>query len=89
MEEKLLKIIDYYEVNRQVPVWIEEMSELTKELCKFQRTGVFNDNIKTEITDVQICLDQIKLVLNYLEEEQKKEYEFKVDRQLNRIKEDK
>ena len=38
MENKLQKIIDYYGIDKQLIVWIEELSELTKELCKYQRT---------------------------------------------------
>lgn len=84
MDEKLKEIINHYGLNEQVIVWIEEMSELTKELCKFQRNGYFSDNTKSEITDVQICLDEMKIALNYLQEEQEKEYKFKIDRQLKR-----
>lgn len=86
MEEKLLKIINHYGTDKQVIVWIEELSELTKELCKFQRNGYFSENAKLEVTDVEVCLDQIKLVMNYLKEEQEKNYNFKVDRTIERIK---
>ena len=34
MSEELKEIIDYYGVKKQVPVYIEEMSELTKEIRK-------------------------------------------------------
>lgn len=89
MVEELKEIIDYYGVKKQVPVYIEEMSELTKEICKYQRKLKFTDNTKEEITDVQICLDQLKIILNYTEEEQEKNYKYKVNRQLERIKDEK
>ena len=64
------------------------MSELTKEILKYQRKLRFTDNTKEEITDVQICLDQLKIILNYTEEEQEKNYKYKVNRQLDRIKDE-
>lgn len=84
-EKKLLKIINHYGIDEQITVLIEEMSELTKELCKYKRNGFFSDNAKLEVTDVQVCLDEIKLIMNYLKEEQEKNYNFKVDRQIERI----
>lgn len=93
MKEKNKEILNYYGIEEQIPVWIEEMSELTKELCKRQRKGCFNDemyeNTKLEITDVQVCLDQMKTALNYTTEEQDRNYAFKVNRQLERIKNEK
>ena len=90
--EKNYEILNYYTIEKQIPIWIEEMSELTKELCKRQRKGCFNDemyeNTKLEITDVQVCLDQMKEALNYSLEEQTKNYEFKVNRQLERMKQE-
>lgn len=92
MEEALennIKILNYYGYKKQKIVWIEEMSELTKELCKWERKGLtkeLEEHIKEEITDVIICLDQLKNVLNYTDDELIKEYNFKVERQLERIK---
>ena len=90
MKEKNKEILNYYGIEKQIPVWIEEMSELIKELCKRQRKGSFNnemyENTKLEITDVQVCLDQMKTALNYTIEEQDKNYIYKVNRQLERIK---
>ena len=92
MEETLknnIKIVEHYGYEKQIPVWIEEMSELTKELCKWQRKGSLHpeliDNIKEEIADVTICLDQIKYLLHYTEDSLMEEYKYKVDRQLDRI----
>ena len=92
MEETLrnnIKIVEHYGYEKQIPVWIEEMSELTKELCKWSRKGNLHpeliDNIKEEIADVTICLDQLKYILHYIEDDLMAEYKYKVDRQLNRI----
>lgn len=92
--EDNLKIVNHYGVKAQIPVWIEEMSELTKVLCKWFRKydkleGDINlqllSDMKEEITDVTICLDQLKYVIQYMEDDLMKEYKWKVDRQLKRI----
>lgn len=98
MEDKLetletlknnIKIIDYYGVKAQIPVWIEEMSELTKVLCKWQRKKDLNEkllaDLKEEIADVIICLDQLKYYIEYFEGDLMKAYKAKVDRQIQRI----
>ena len=56
-----------------MPIWIEEMSELIKVICKWARKydeleGDITPQLKAdfyeEITDVSICLDQLKYILN-------------------------
>ena len=73
----------------QLVIAIEEMSELTKELCKWYRKGNLHpellDNLKEEITDVTVCLDQIKYIIHFLEDDLIQKYKYKVDRQLDRI----
>jgi len=84
-----ISILNYYGAEEQIPVWIEEMSELIKVLCKWQRHKGLNEQIfedlKEEIADVTICLDQLKYAIGYCEDELMKEYKYKVDRQLQRI----
>lgn len=84
----------HYGVKAQMPVWIEEMSELTKVICKWSRkydklNGDINtqllEEFKDEITDVTICLDQIKYVIGFMEDELMKRYGYKTDRQAKRI----
>lgn len=97
MKEDLLnknyEILEHYGIEEQIIIWIEEMSELTKELCKWQRKKYLTSEhlkaMKFEVTDVQVSLDQIKKAINYALEEQEENYEFKVDRQLERMKEEK
>lgn len=95
--ENNLKIVEHYGVKAQIPVWIEEMSELTKVLCKWFRKydkldGDINlqllTDMKEEITDVIICLDQLRYTIKYAEDDLMKEYKYKVDRQLRRIAEE-
>ena len=92
--KKNTEIVDYYGVKTQIPVWIEEMSELTKVLCKWfrkydQLEGDINlqllADMQEEITDVTICLDQLKYAIKFMEDDLMKEYKFKVDRQCKRI----
>jgi len=90
-----IKIAEHYGVKKQMIIWIEEMSELTKNICKWAREydkleGDVDTQLKMgleeEITDVMICLDQLKYILNFDEDALMKEYKYKVDRQLERIK---
>ena len=89
-----IKIVNHYGVKAQIPVWIEEMSELTKVLCKWARKydqleGDLNmqllNDMKEEITDVTVCIDQLRYIINYAEDELLDNYKSKVDRQLARI----
>lgn len=86
METKLKIILDHYGIEHQVIIWIEELSELTKELCKYLRNKEFSDNGYLEITDVQNCLDQMKIAFNYSIEKQYEDYNYKVDRTLKGIR---
>ena len=71
------------------------MSELTKNLCKWLRNyDKLNENInlqlktdiEEEIADVTICLDQLKYSIQYAEDNLIAEYNYKINRQLERIK---
>ena len=91
--EKNHAILEHHGTLHQIPIWIEEMSELTKELCKWQRNYEKYDgcipfmllnNLKLELTDVQICLDQLKEAIDYSIEQQELDYEYKIERELLR-----
>lgn len=77
------KAIETYGIDAQVLMAIEEMSELTKALCKERRTRNSDDlavrtkvieNITEEVADVQIMLNQIRCIfgINTKNVEQKK-----------------
>lgn len=86
--ENNISILNYYGINAQIPVWVEEMSELTKVLCKWIRNGKIPiDDLKEEIVDVVVCLDQLKYAIDYMEDELMEQYKAKVDRQIKRIEE--
>lgn len=93
MNQDLSKIIDFYGVQKQTTIWIEELSELMKEICKWQRhyeewegdmPQENYDNLTKEMADVENILEQMKLVLNNHEIVQKERY-LKNKRQLERI----
>lgn len=56
--------IDRYGIEPQLRMVIEEMSELTKELCKFFRGKDNLDDIADEAADVAIMLEQLQLIFN-------------------------
>lgn len=60
------KAIETYGDKKQIIVAIEEMSELTKVLCKFLRqdepASDLWDNLKEEMADAQIMLEQLRLI---------------------------
>ncbi len=64
---------------KQIIMLFEEMSELQKELCKHFRGKTREDWISEEIADVEIILEQIKLIFN-IENEVQEMKEFKIDR---------
>lgn len=63
--QKVLKTaVDTYGKEAQTDMMIEGMSELTKALLKHRRNATPKtlDNIKEEMADVQIMLDQMRLI---------------------------
>ena len=58
----LRRAIKHYGRVNQLHVAMEEMSELTKELCKDLRGKPYPDGITEEMADVQIMLDQLQIM---------------------------
>ena len=56
--------IDTYGEVMQITVAFEEMSELQKELCKHLRGSGSQENIAEEIADVEIMIEQMKMLFN-------------------------
>lgn len=62
-KEKIYKkAIGKYGVAAQLDMVIEEMSELTKEICKIKRGKGNHMNLVEEIADVEIMLEQLKMI---------------------------
>lgn len=88
--EILQEAIKKYGINNQCNMCIEEMAELTKELLKLRRESTQagyksrQKNIKEEIADVQIMLDQMKMIFGDTAEQE----ELKVNRLKERMERD-
>lgn len=96
-EQKIKYIADHYGYEPQSRQLIEEMAELTVAINKFWRklgngqstsksASECIDNQIEEIADVQIMIEQIKYLLGVREEEVLDVIEKKLDRQIERIK---
>lgn len=57
-----IKRMDTYGSMSQIVMVFEEMSELQKELCKYLRGKYALENISEEIADVEIMLEQMKML---------------------------
>ena len=81
----LEKAISVYGPHLQKVVAIEEMSELTKEICKEIRNGeeVYSIiNLIEEIVDVSIMLEQLKMIYGGDDL-----YKFVYNQKMNRLRE--
>ena len=67
-EKDLEKIISHYGPRLQYIKAVEEMSELTKEICKCLIGDSDPENLEEEIADVQIMLNQLMLMNNISQE---------------------
>lgn len=84
LEIKTLLKNQSVEVNKTIA--IEELSELQKEICKDLRGVDRRENIKEEMTDVYICLQLLKEIYGFTDEELEEEYKRKMKRNLDRVK---
>lgn len=86
--EKFLKV---WGENAQIMMAVEEMSELTKELCKYLRYKEWEKskvekvipNIHEEIADVLNCIEQLELIFE--EKEIAKIRDEKIKRTLKKV----
>ena len=77
------KILNHYGEEHQVCKLMEEMAELALALLKKDVK-----NIHEELADVEIMLEQLKLMSFYDEEKKEIKKLFKLNRQINRINEE-
>lgn len=66
--EVLQRALDTHGSWAQVMMVFEEMSELQKELCKYIRGRGSFEHIAEEIADVEIMLEQMKLLFHCADE---------------------
>ena len=92
--EKIFEVAESYNIETQIDVLIEEMSELTKALLKNRRAhkGQTKESVRNteqsiieEVADVEIMIQQI-IYLFEIEDEVLEIIESKLVRQLERIK---
>lgn len=87
--ELLKAAIRVYGKPAQIDMAVEEMSELTKALCKVKRahggpeTTAAISNVIEEIADVQIMLDQLRIIFDSDAED---EEQAKLERLAGRLK---
>ena len=77
--------IAIYGRRNQMNIAIEEMAELTKEICKNKRGFANRDNIIEEMTDVYIMLEQLEIIFDIDISEIIKMKEFKLNRLAERL----
>ena len=80
--------IETYGIDNQMNVVIEEMSELTKEICKYKRGFDNRKNIIEEMADVFIMLYQLQIMLDITDYELVEMAGHKLSRLQERIKEE-
>lgn len=98
MKGKLLKIINHYGVMPQLKYLQSEVFELNEAIINYEMlTFIFNkkdmikdkNSITEEIADVLVMLAQFVEYYEITNEELEKFVNFKIDRQLKRIEEEK
>ena len=83
---KLKPIINACGEKAQIIQAIEELSELQKALCKYLKAAMIEnkENITEEMADVQIMIDQLKVIFNNDDDVQKVEVK-KIERTYKRL----
>lgn len=71
--------------NAQLDMVIEEMSELIKEICKKKRGKDNHDAITEEIADVEIMLEQLKIICDIDNVDLDNAKKYKIDRLMARL----
>lgn len=90
--EKLEYIAEHYSFERQREILVEECAELIQaaQKCKRYPTNAqWSVNFMEEIADVLICAEQMQLYLKPANGEISKWIDFKLNRELKRIVEEK
>lgn len=78
---------DVFGAQAQLVVALEELSEAQKEICKFLRGKGDPEHITEEIADVQIMIEQVKMLCAIDERTVQEQMDSKIDRLRGRIKE--
>ena len=84
-KKDLKSIIDHYGTLSQVTMCIEEMSELTKELCKYHRGRCSYNAVIEEVTDVLVTIEQVIMIFGFKKAELQRIIDNKIQRTLKRM----
>ena len=87
-DERIRTIADHYGIKKQMHQLAEECSELAVEASHSARKGV-TVKIIEEMADVLLMIEQVVYLANIAIEDIDECIQFKIDRQLERIKEEK
>lgn len=71
----------------QLNIAVEELSELTKEICKYKRGADNKQNIIEEMADCYIMLEQMKIIFDIGDLSLSLEIHKKIERLKNTIQE--
>lgn len=85
--ETCKSIANHYGKEHQVLIAIEEMSELTKELCKYFRRYDRKKEIIEEVADAQIMIEQL-IELFGINNEVDRMVDYKLNRQIRRMEQE-
>ena len=79
------KVIAMYGEEAQKLMAIEEMSELTKEICKDFRAKLDREHLIAEMADVTITIDQLMMMYEISDKEIQQMRERKIERLKERL----
>lgn len=88
MKEKIKKIADHYGLSHQLTKTVEELNELSIECAKSWKKAEITTYLIAEIADVLVMITQIMYLGKFCWKDVKEIMEYKVDRQIERIKEE-
>ncbi|WP_242835263.1 hypothetical protein [Ruminiclostridium papyrosolvens] len=86
-EQILIAAISIKGVPRQLDKAVEELSELIKEICKFKYECNNRKALIDEIADVEIMLEQLKIIVNDRLEIKPEDIEIRKKYKINRLAE--
>lgn len=98
MEDKLVEIVNYYGINKQLKYIHSEYYELDEAILECEHSyhysptqlgRTYKNHIAEEIADVMVMLKQFQYYYDISDEQIKKITREKVERQLERIKNEK
>lgn len=84
IKRSIKRIADYYKTKHQEQKFVEEVGELLVEIGKNMITNTVSNNTPSEMADVTSLMFQL-VYLYDIEDEFRKQLEYKIDRQIKRI----